>query len=61
MERNNNRIWRSGSEVPAVPNNQRSRMERTIQHLEQELTKLLGSVGHLAYLVEARAALHESH
>jgi hypothetical protein len=60
MERNENGKRRRRSEAPASPSDWRSRMERTIRQQAQELTQLHRTVGHLANLVEARAAREEA-
>jgi len=60
MERNENGKRRKTSERLAAPSDWRSRMERTIRHQAQELTQLHQTVGHLANLVEARAAREEA-
>jgi hypothetical protein len=58
MERNDNGTRRRISEAVAAPCDKWSHMVRTIRQQAQELTKLHRTVGHLANLVEARAA-HE--
>jgi len=60
MERIENGKRRRRSEAPAPPSDWRSRMERTIRQQAQELTQLHQTVGHLANLVEARAAREEA-
>jgi len=60
MGRDNNGKRRRRSEAAAAPSDWRSRMERTIRQQAQELTQLHQTVGHLANLVEARAAREEA-
>ena len=60
MERNENGKRRRRSEAPAAPSDWRSGMERTIRQQPQELTQLHRTVGHLANLVDARAAREEA-
>jgi len=60
MERNENGKRRRRSEGPAAPRDWRSHMERTIRMQAQELTQLHRTVGHLANLVEPRAAREEA-
>jgi len=59
-ERNENGKRRMGSESPVAPSDWMSRMERTLRQQGQELTQLRETVGHLANLVEARAAREEA-
>jgi hypothetical protein len=59
-ERKKNGKRRRRSEPPTAPSNWRSRMERTIRQQAQELTQLHQTVGHLANLLEARAAHKEA-
>jgi hypothetical protein len=60
MERNENGKRRRMSEAPAASSDWRSRMVRTIRQQAQELMQLPRTVGHLANLVEARAAHEEA-
>jgi hypothetical protein len=60
MERNENGKRRRRSVTPAAPSHWRSRMQRTIRQQAKELTQLHRTVGHLASLVEARAARLEA-
>ena len=60
MESNENGKRRRRSEAPAAPTDWRSRMERTIRQQAQELMQLHRTVGHLANLLEARAAREEA-
>jgi hypothetical protein len=63
MERNENGKRRSRSETTATtfaPSDWKSRMERTIRQQTQELMQLRQTVGHLANLMEARAASKEA-
>jgi hypothetical protein len=57
---NENGKWRMRSEAPSAPSDCMSRMERTTREQAQELTQLHRTVGHLANLVEARAACEEA-
>jgi hypothetical protein len=59
LDRNTNGIRRRRTEAPVAPSHWRSRMERTIRQQAQELMQPHGTVGHLANLVEARAAREE--
>jgi len=60
MKRNENGKRRKASEAPVAPSDWWSRMERTIRQQAHELTQLHRTVGHLANLVEARAARKEA-
>jgi len=60
MERNENGNQRNSREAPAARSDWMSRVEMTIQQQAQELMQLHRTVGQLANLVEARAALKEA-
>jgi len=60
MERHENGKRRMQSEAPAAPRDWRSLMEMTIRQQAQELMQVHRTVGHLANLVEGRAAREEA-
>ena len=60
MERKENGNRRRRSEAPAAPSEWRCRIQGTIRQQAQELTQLHQTVGHLASLVETRAAREEA-
>jgi len=60
MEKNESGKWRRRNEFPEAPSDRRSSMERTIRQQAKDLTQLHRTVGHLANLVEARAACEEA-
>jgi len=60
MQRNENGKRSRRSDLPPAPSERRSRLKRTIEQQAQELTQLHRTVGHLASLVEVRAAREEA-